>query len=70
MAIAASVRGLRASNKFEDDEVAEIETALNTAGRYEGGGEALAGFKVEIAEEEPSDEMGEFRKAALNRGQP
>jgi hypothetical protein len=36
-----------ASNKFEDDEIAEIETALDCDGVFEGGGGALAEFKLQ-----------------------
>lgn len=37
-----------ASNKFEDDEVAEIEAALNADGVFEGGGGALAEFALKV----------------------
>jgi hypothetical protein len=37
-----------ASNKFEDDEIAEIETALNAGGVFEGGGGALAEFSLKV----------------------
>lgn len=41
-----------ASNKFEDEEIAEIETALNQSGVFEGGGGALAGFTLRLGADE------------------
>jgi hypothetical protein len=37
-----------ASNKFEADEIAEIEAALTAHGVFKGGGGALAGFTLDV----------------------
>jgi hypothetical protein len=37
-----------ASNKFEDEEIGEIEHSLTQFHRFEGGGGALAGFALVV----------------------
>jgi hypothetical protein len=38
-----------ASNRFEDDEIAEIEAGLQRDGEFVGGGGALAGFRLQAS---------------------
>lgn len=67
----ANAEALRRGGKFTEAQLLEAAVALNLAYAAADDFDARAAAAMPVSDdEEPSDELGEVQKAALNRGRP